>query len=152
MFRARDVLSIVCSALDCSPAACRQTERGRSDRNHPWTERRVRHRKNSSAASEEATRNLFDGKYDKAEWDAGRQNFGPAARVGDLVQITKVDIEEDEIVLEINGGLKGGHKWYDNVQVGMGTQNRSVRGNHAGARRHTIALKFDKAVPAVEAG
>src|SRR3954454_18437175 len=59
-----------------------------------------------------------DGKYDKAQWDEASKTLGPAARVGDLVQITKVDINKDEIVLEINGGMKNGRKWYDNVQVG----------------------------------
>src|SRR5580700_5998530 len=42
-----------------------------------------------------------DGTYDKQKWiDAGKQ-FGPAGRVGDLVQVTHVDIEKDAIVLQI---------------------------------------------------
>src|SRR5262245_46496042 len=61
-----------------------------------------------------------NGQYDKEAWqDAGKQ-LGPAARVGDLVQVTKVDIDSDKIVLEINGGAKSGRKWYQNVEVGMG--------------------------------
>src|SRR3954452_17329611 len=94
-----------------------------------------------------------DGKYDKSEWDQVARTVGPAARVGDLVQITKVDIKKDKIVFEINGGPKGGHKWYDNVQVGMGTQTAPIRGNQTAAPGGTIiALKFDKAVPAVDPG
>jgi hypothetical protein len=40
--------------------------------------------------------------------------MGPAARTGDLVQITKINIEKDTIIVELNNGLKGqrGH-WYD---------------------------------------
>lgn len=93
-----------------------------------------------------------DGKYDKTKWDDAAKTLGPAARMGDLVQITKVEINSDEIVFEINGGMKGGRKWYDNVQVGMGTRTAPIRGNSTPAPGGTtIALKFEKAVPALEA-
>src|SRR5436305_8418154 len=57
-----------------------------------------------------------DGKYEKSEWDQAARTLGPAARVGDLVQITKDDIKKHEILFEINGGPKGRHNWYDNVE------------------------------------
>jgi hypothetical protein len=57
---------------------------------------------------------------DKKEWEALAKESGPAARTGDMVQITKVDLEDDKIVLQINGGFKGGRKWYDGIQVGGG--------------------------------
>jgi len=60
------------------------------------------------------------GAYDKQEWSAIAKESGPAARTGDTVQVTKVEIAEDRIVLQINGGFKGGRKWYDGVQVGAG--------------------------------
>ena len=47
------------------------------------------------------------GQWDKQYWAQAGQQFGPAARVGDLVQITHVDIDNDQIVLEINNGMKG---------------------------------------------
>ncbi len=53
------------------------------------------------------------GPWDKKAWDEVGKKFGPAARVGDLVQITKLTIENDKLVLEINGGMKGGRKWYE---------------------------------------
>ena len=71
---------------------------------------------------------VFDAKngYDKNQWmEVGRQG-GPAARTGDLVQITKVDIGEDKLVLQINGGFKGGRKWYQGVQIGMGGSTAPV--------------------------
>jgi hypothetical protein len=71
---------------------------------------------------------VFDAKngYDKNQWmEVGRQG-GPAARTGDLVQITKVDIGEDRLVLQINGGFKGGRKWYQGVQIGMGGSTAPV--------------------------
>jgi len=60
------------------------------------------------------------GTFDKKEWQAAAREFGPAARVGDLVQVTKVIFEADKLVLQINGGFKGGRKWYQGVQVGGG--------------------------------
>ena len=66
------------------------------------------------------------GAYDKKQWDAIAKEMGPAARTGDQVQITKVTLEDDRILLEINGGLKSGRHWYDRVQVGMGQQTAPV--------------------------
>src|ERR1039458_9627371 len=43
-----------------------------------------------------------------------------AGRVGDLVHITKVFIESDKLVLQINGGFNGGRKWYEGAQIGGG--------------------------------
>jgi hypothetical protein len=61
-----------------------------------------------------------DGTYDKREWQTVAKESGPAARVGDMIQITKVDIESQKIVLQLNGGFKGGRHWFDGVNVGMG--------------------------------
>ena len=71
-----------------------------------------------------------DGTYDKNQWSEVARQSGPAARNGDLVQITKVDIEEDKLVLQINGGYKGGRKWYQGVQIGMGGATAPVSTNN----------------------
>jgi len=60
------------------------------------------------------------GTYDKKGWTEIAKESGPAARTGDTVQITKVDIGPDHILLQINGGFKGGRKWYDGVSIGAG--------------------------------
>jgi hypothetical protein len=94
-----------------------------------------------------------NGKYDKAVWaDAGKAN-GPAARVGDLVQVTKVSLDDDKIILEINGGLKSGRKWYERVEVGMGNSTTPVgRGQNTNAPGGTsISLQFDKKLEAMKA-
>ncbi len=93
------------------------------------------------------------GKYDKAAWsDAGKSN-GPAARVGDMVQVTKVILDDDKITLEINGGMKSGRKWYERVEVGMGNGTSPVgRGQNTSAPGGTsIALQFDKKLSAMKA-
>jgi hypothetical protein len=45
------------------------------------------------------------------------------------VQVTKVDIGDDKLVLQINGGFKGGRKWYQGVQIGMGGSTAPVSTN-----------------------
>ena len=72
------------------------------------------------------------GLYDRQAWDDAAKEHGPAARVGDLIQITKIKLEGDRIEFEINGGWKGGRKWYDRVQVGVGSRTTPVGGgSHA---------------------
>jgi len=90
-----------------------------------------------------------DGTWDKQKWAEAGQQFGPAARVGDLVQITKVTIEDDRILLQINGGTKAKSHWYDHVQVGMGgaTQPVSKQQNSNAPGGTNIALLFNKPIP-----
>jgi hypothetical protein len=92
------------------------------------------------------------GQYDKAAWQEIGKEFGPAARVGDLIQITKVNIESDKLILEINGGMKGKRKWFENVEVGMGGRTRPINSgqNTAAPGGTTIALLFNKQTPPAE--
>jgi hypothetical protein len=92
------------------------------------------------------------GSFDKKAWEAASKEFGPAARVGDLVQITKVEIEDDKIVLQINGGLKGNRKWYDNIEVGMGSRTTPVgRGDSNAPGGTTVAILYHKPLEPVKA-
>jgi hypothetical protein len=93
------------------------------------------------------------GQFDKLEWQEMGKELGPAARPGDLVQVTKIEIEDDKIVLEINGGAKGKRKWYQNVEVGTGTRTTPINSqqNTAAPGGTSIAVIFDKAVPPIEA-
>jgi hypothetical protein len=95
------------------------------------------------------------GSYDKAQWSQIAQQSGPAARTGDQVQITKVEIESDRIVLELNGGFSGGRKWYRGVHVSGGMGNTPVpissdpNSNAPGGT--SIALLFHKPLEPVKA-
>ncbi len=60
----------------------------------------------------------MSGRYDKEEWDSAAREKGTAAKVGDQIQITKVTVDDDKIVCEINCGLKSGRRWYDYFSVG----------------------------------
>lgn len=89
------------------------------------------------------------GTWDKKLWADAARELGPAARIGDLVQITKVEIEDDRILLEINGGLKSGRKWYERVEVGMGNRTSPINSQGNPTAGTNIALLFGKPVPAL---
>ncbi len=92
------------------------------------------------------------GAYDKKQWEAAGREYGPAARVGDLVQISKVEIESDRLLLEINGGFRGGRKWYERIEVGAGGRTAPISQGGSNAPGGTlIALLFPKGVPAASA-
>ncbi|BDC49431.1 hypothetical protein F183_A17470 [Bryobacterales bacterium F-183] len=103
--------------------------------------------------SKKALKFTAEGKWEKADWADAQKEFGPAARVGDLVQITKVDLDGDHITLQINGGLKTGRKWYERIEVGAGNTTTPVgRNQNTNAPGGTtIALYFDKQIPAMKA-
>ena len=85
------------------------------------------------------------GNYDKKIWEQTAKEFGPAARTGDLVQITKIEIEDDRIVLQINGGMKGNRKWYQGIEVGMGDATTPIsRGDSNAPSGTTVAILFHK--------
>ena len=66
------------------------------------------------------------GKYDEKQWEAIGKEMGPAARLGDLIQITRVTLDDDKIVLEINGGIRSGRHWYDRIEMSGGVSGRSA--------------------------
>ena len=94
------------------------------------------------------------GELDQKAWDHAMDENGPAGRVGDEVQITRVDIQANKIVLEINGGTRTGH-WYDHVQVGMGGSTSPIttgqNRQQAAANGSHIALQFPGSVPSLKA-
>jgi hypothetical protein len=92
------------------------------------------------------------GQYDKDAWERALHDNGPAARLGDQIQITRVEIEAKRIVLEINGGTRSGH-WYDHVEIGMGGSTSPVSTNQSGqaARGSHVALVFAGSVPSLKA-
>ena len=92
------------------------------------------------------------GTWDKKQWDEVAQQTGPAARTGDVVQITKINIEDDKLVLEINGGLKRGGHWYEHVQIGLGTGTGPVSKGDSNATSGTyIAVLFHKPLEPMKA-
>jgi hypothetical protein len=67
------------------------------------------------------------GYWNESGWQQLGAQTGPAARTGDLVQITKVTLQGELIVLELNYGVNGQRgKWYDRVSVNGGPINNTA--------------------------
>lgn len=96
-----------------------------------------------------------NGSYNQQQWAQVVHEYGPAARPGDTVQITKLSIDNDRLVLQINGGFNGGRKWYEGVQMSgsMGQQVPISNGDTSNAPGGTtIALLFHKPLEPMKAG
>jgi hypothetical protein len=95
----------------------------------------------------------INGTWNKNEWAEDAKLAGAAARTGDTVQITKISIDEDKLVLEINHGLKKGGHWYDHVQVGVGGTVGPVTqpGDSNAASGTYIAILFHKPLEPMKA-
>ncbi|HTX33861.1 MAG TPA: hypothetical protein VME43_02535 [Bryobacteraceae bacterium] len=94
-----------------------------------------------------------DGTYDKRAWSLIARESGPAARHGDQIEITKLTIESDRLILEINGGFKGGRKWYQGVQIQgpMSGRPTTVGNGDSNAPGGTsIAVLFHKPLEAIK--
>jgi hypothetical protein len=87
-----------------------------------------------------------DGTWDKKKWQMEAQKMGgPAARVGDQVQITKITLDGDKIVFEINGGIKDGRSFRDHIQLGVGMPTPISSGQSGQIRMGTyLELNFHK--------
>jgi hypothetical protein len=95
------------------------------------------------------------GAFDQQKWDAAARQLGVAARVGDLIQVTPVDIGTDSLTLELNGGQKGKFNWKDPMQFG-GPVSMSTTPVGAGAPTNAVggtnvALRFDGTIGEVSA-
>jgi len=93
------------------------------------------------------------GAWDKEKWAESGREFGPAAKVGDQVQVTKVEIDSDKITLELNGGFRTGPKWHERIQVGGGMGGGRTVPLSSGSSPTlgtVIEMKFDGGVPPLE--
>ncbi len=97
---------------------------------------------------------LPGGRYNREEWAFAMSKFGPAARLGDLVQITKLEFKDEKLIVELNHGISGGRRWWHRVQV-AGTMNQSTT---LGANQTThapggtkLALVFEDGDPPANA-
>lgn len=86
------------------------------------------------------------GTWDQEAWRDANYKNGPAARPGDMVQITKIDVDDDKIKIEINDGSKKGSFW-DHVQVsGVPTQAQSQRSKTNAMMGTSIEIKFPDSI------
>ena len=92
-----------------------------------------------------------DGTRDEKKWTEANYKQGPAARPGDMVQITKVDVDDDKITIQLNDGSKKG-SFLDRIQVGMGGTTTPVTRPKSNAQQGTsIEIKFDHSIAGIDA-
>ncbi|MEO8727552.1 MAG: hypothetical protein ABI383_15680 [Acidobacteriaceae bacterium] len=79
--------------------------------------------------------------------------FGAAAKKGDRVQITEMEIKDKSILFELNGGPKTKHKWYEHVSVGVGAAETApmAKPDDPRAKGLLLTLTFPKYVPQISA-
>jgi hypothetical protein len=90
------------------------------------------------------------GQWNAAKWQSMGKEDGPAARVGDQVQITSISFGGDRIVLELNHGFKRGGHWYDHVQAGMGGVATPLGGGGTAAAGTYLAIEFPGKIPSLQ--
>ena len=91
------------------------------------------------------------GGWDEEAWKAENYKNGPAARPGDMVQITRVDVGDDKIKIEINDGSKKGSFW-DRVQIGTGNQTAPVTRPKTNAMAGaSIEISFPESIGSIDA-
>jgi hypothetical protein len=66
------------------------------------------------------------GKLDQAKSKEEVRRNGLALKPGTPVQITKLEFKADRVKIELNGGGKKSKKWYEHIQVGMGSTTTPV--------------------------
>lgn len=82
-----------------------------------------------------------DGTWDQAKWKEAEREYGPAGRIGDLIQVTHLFIEKDRIIFELNGGAKT--KWYQHLEAGAGNNTTPINPATNAPGGTTLALIFD---------
>ena len=88
-----------------------------------------------------------DGTWNLKQWQEAQLANGLVARLGDQIQITKVTLDGDKILFDINGGLKGpkgGWKNHVQVGVGVGMVQQPLAGAGPATVGTTIELNFHK--------
>jgi hypothetical protein len=91
------------------------------------------------------------GGWDEEAWKNENYRNGPAARPGDMVQITKVEVDDDKIKIELNDGSKKGSFW-DHVQIGGAANSAPVDRPKTNAMAGTsIEIKFPESIGAIDA-
>ena len=88
--------------------------------------------------------------------DRAVATHGAAVNPGDNVQITKLEFKDHQIIVDLNGGGRGKHRWRDHLQIGIAgpmptvqstsTQEGGPPGFQPGLGS-TLFLEWNKAVP-----
>ena len=99
---------------------------------------------------DEGLRLTSEGAIDREKLLHELTQEGTAIPASVLVQITQIQFRDKEIVFEINGGPKKKTKWYEHIEIGMGSRTTPINNPNAdtsGGKGSTITLLFDQKLP-----
>ena len=94
---------------------------------------------------EEGLRLDSEGKIDRDALMHELTQEGTAIPAQVIVQITQIQFRDKEIEFEINGGGKKKTKWYEHIEIGMGTRTTPINDPNASTGSGTgsmITLRF----------
>jgi hypothetical protein len=74
-------------------------------------------------------------------------NNGAIANPGDRLEITKLAIKGNRLLLDLNGGLGLKGHWYDHLEIGMGTIATPISNPYGRVVGSQVVLKFKHGVP-----
>jgi hypothetical protein len=88
------------------------------------------------------------GKLEQTDAQKEMRDNGVAMQAGVPAEITKIEFKSKQFILELNGGGKSG-KWYQHVQVGMGTTTGPIgpQQQTVSAFGSSVTVDFGKALP-----
>jgi len=74
---------------------------------------------------------------------------GMAIKPGMPVDVTKIIFKSEELIFELNGGGKSGKKWYQHIEIGMGTTTTPIGSQEPPTLAYgsSVTLAFGKPVP-----
>jgi hypothetical protein len=89
------------------------------------------------------------GKLDQADAQKEMHFNGMAMQAGMPAEITKIEFKSNQVIFEVNGGGKSGKKWYQHIEIGMGTATSPIgpQQQTVTAFGSSVTLDFGKALP-----
>jgi len=74
---------------------------------------------------------------------------GMAMQPGVPAEITRIEFKSNQIMLDLNGGGRSGKKWYQHIEVGMGTETAPVgpQQQPVTAFGSSVTIDFGKSIP-----
>jgi hypothetical protein len=89
------------------------------------------------------------GKLNQEKAQSEMRTNGMAIKPGMPVEITKIGFKSDQLVFELNGGGKSGKKWYQHIQIGVGTVTTPIGPQQPPTLAYgsSVTLDFGKPVP-----
>ncbi|MGD1104404.1 MAG: hypothetical protein ABSA59_20330 [Terriglobia bacterium] len=89
------------------------------------------------------------GKLDRTEAQKEMHINGMAMQAGMPAEITKIEFKSNQVIFELNGGGKSGKKWYQHIEIGMGTATSPIgpQQQTVTAFGSSVTVDYGKALP-----